>query len=172
MDAALAGVPTDFRANGVTYKVMPRTLGDECLFETWLQEIAYDTIVRHHNDGKGRLDAANFAAAREGWVQDCAAGVYEWGGLAAWRRATTPSGQRRLLFLKICAGTQPPHCGPAISEATLADLARADPAAWQRLLDVMDAQDYEPERREREKAKKAAAGPNGAAGAAAQAAAP
>ena len=165
MDAALAGVPTDFRHGGVTYKVMPRTLGAECLFEAWLQEQAYDALLRHRK----RLGELDFAAARAEWATQCADGTFEWGGLAAWRRATlTASGQRRLLFLKINEGTMPPHCGPAVSEAVLADLARADPAAWQRLLDVMDAQDYEPDRREREKAKeKASAGPNGAAGAAA-----
>jgi hypothetical protein len=137
MDAALAGLPSDFPHAGQVYKVMPRTLGAELLFQTWLEDLAYLVLVKH----RARLGEAEFARLSGAWARDCAAGVYEWGGEAAWRKMLTDAGQEKLLWLKIAEGAAG-HKGPPLTEEEVHLLHTRHPEDWARLLALMQRQDF------------------------------
>jgi len=137
MDAALAGLPADFPFGGTVYKVLPRTFEVELNFQVWLEGQAYEALLRH----RARLGEAEFAARSADWVRDCAAGAYEWGTRPAWLRLLTRSGQERLAWLKINAAAGAPHNGPRVSEEAVHAMA-GDPAAWGRLMALVEAQDF------------------------------
>ena len=137
MDAALAGLPADFPHNGLVYKVVPRTIGAELLYQTWLEGEAYKVLLRHRE----RMGEADFAAAVANWVRDCAAGLYEWESEVAWRRLDTPAGREKILFLKINEGAAD-YGGTNVSEEEVRGLRVKHPQAWATLLGIMERQDF------------------------------
>ena len=139
MDAALAGIAADFPhpTNQLVYKVQPRTIGCELLFQTWLEAEAYKALLRH----RATLGEEEYARLAAQWHRDCAAGAYEWGGETCWRKLQTAAGQERLAFLKVQEGAAEAG-GPAISEEEVHALRTKHPEAWAALLRLIQRQDF------------------------------
>lgn len=160
MDAALAGLAADFPhpTTGLVYKVYPRTIGCELLFQTWLEDEAYKALLRH----RARLGEEDFQKRADRWHQQCTAGVYEWGGETAWLKLQTSAGQERLVFLKINEGAVEAG-GPNVSEEEVRRLRTNHPEAWASLLRLVQRQDF-PESAAAEGADPNAATPAAAGG--------
>lgn len=88
--------PTEFVLDGETFRVRQPNQLEQGQYQAWLEQLAFDAINRRTYQS----DAEKLACLRM-HDQDCAAGVYEWGGEVATRRVQTPKGLAKLLAV-IC----------------------------------------------------------------------
>lgn len=94
--ADLLNAPTGMEFEGKPYKLRKPTLLEQGEFQRWLEQLAYDSIARRTYQNE-----AEKAECFRLHGQDCAAGVYEWGGDVATRRLLTPKGLAKLVNI-IC----------------------------------------------------------------------
>ena len=82
--------------NGSEYKLPRPTLETECIFETWLEDIALDKIQRR----RLRMGEDTYRTCLSVWEKDCAAGEYSWGSAASEKATRNPNhGFRQLILL-------------------------------------------------------------------------
>lgn len=92
----LFNAPTAFTLDGQTYRVRQPGQLEQGEYQAWLEQVAFDAINRRTYQN----DAEKLASLRM-HDQDCAAGVYDWGGEVSVRRISTPKGLAKLLSI-IC----------------------------------------------------------------------
>lgn len=85
---------TEKEFEGVRYKLRQMSMDDEGQFQRWLEQLAYDAIERRTYATPERQDKEH-----KSHINDCAAGVYEWGQELAVRRAQTVRGYAKILHL-------------------------------------------------------------------------
>lgn len=87
-------VATEIEYEGEKYRLHEPTLLEQGEFQCWLEQLAYDAIER-----RTYAKEDDRAKALQLHTQDCAAGVYEWGGDVAMKRVMTPKGLAKLLHI-------------------------------------------------------------------------
>jgi hypothetical protein len=82
--------------NGSEYKLPRPTLETECIFETWLEDIALDKIQRR----RFKMGEDTYRTALSIWEKDCAAGEYSWGSPTSEKATRNPNhGFKQLIML-------------------------------------------------------------------------
>lgn len=92
--ADFLNAPTEFELDGETFRVRKPDQLEQGEYQRWLEQLAYDAIARRTYQN----EAERLACLRM-HDQDCAAGVYEWGGEVAVRRLLTVKGFAKLLSI-------------------------------------------------------------------------
>lgn len=145
--SAALGIPVPWEFRGRTYEVHPRDLEMECRFTVWLESRALDAIRRHspqpgQAEGTGILTYGEYLQQMEGWRQECAAGVYDYGRAVALLALSDPLGPayKHLAWLSLSRGDE--RITPDLVEQ-----AWKEPAARDQLLLAMARANTDPNRR-------------------------
>lgn len=78
--------PGEFRLGDEVFRMREPNQLEQGEFQRWLEQLAFDNLMAR----KYQTDADREAALRV-WQHDCAAGVYEYGGVVCLRRLTDPN---------------------------------------------------------------------------------
>ena len=125
--AAALGIGPAFEFQGKRYKVVPRNLEMEALFELFVRDNAFKAVTQL----QGKADPAAYQQQMEGWRHDSASFAYSFDGVICWRALVSTPGAKHMAFLQLSyANTE--------VEPELIDLVWADAEAWRRLMALMN----------------------------------
>lgn len=136
--AATLGIGHEFTFEGKTYKIAPRDFEIEGYFEVWLEDQALLKLQRHRE----RFSPAEYGIQLDGWRHDCAANIYAFGGLVAWKALCSEPGQKYMALMQI----QKASGGSKVVIQELIDRIWDDPEALKEFKAVQERADADPNR--------------------------
>ena len=95
--SALLAVGSDFEYKGRKMHLRPFTLKDEAIYESWLEEQAYNGVFRL----KSRMEPDDYKVAISAVASDVAAGQFEFMSIAGQKSLRSPSGIKKVLLMTL-----------------------------------------------------------------------
>lgn len=131
--AAALGVGGTWEFEGKQYKLAPRSLTTEALFEVFVQENAINAIRRMHD----RLQPHEYQAQMDGWRRDVAGLIYSFDGVVCLQAMLSTPGAKHLAFLQLAQ--ENPQ-----ARRDVIDRLYADAKKWSELMERLGALNNRP----------------------------
>lgn len=142
--ASSLGLSYPFEHGGRKVHVHPRDVDTEAAFTVHAEVQQLRAIQRHPPP---HMSQAEYAAALDGWRNDCGAGLYDWGEHGCWRQYLMEPGRKHMLALQI---SQAPESRMTIDESLgFVEEVWADEPARLALLKVVEVANDDPLRKRR-----------------------